>query len=376
MPTTNTSTIGTAQDYTTIAAWEAATDNDLVTGDDIEIGEINVAGNYNESVTIAGATTDATRYRHLTVADSIWHKGVVSTTGIAYMQGNPSGRQLYVNEDNFQVSRLYISHAGQNPNSSDEAIRLEKGVTGFLASRMILEGDGSTADCDAIYIYTNAASVTTTGSIDNSLIIDWGRAGISLQQFSSGDNTVLTANVDHCTIARCQASSDELGGGLNANHVSGDASITFVFNVYNTVAVDNDVGGAGTSRDYDEYDWGGSGPPTFTWTGTHNADSDATLTTVGINTSAQQSLSSATIFDDESSNDFNPASGQALEDNGTNRQGSEPDSRQDFSTDIAGDARGTTGVEIGCYAIAAAGGATPKGVFGLALQGPFGGPIG
>jgi hypothetical protein len=72
MPTTVTSSIGTAsRDYSTLQAWEDACPANLVTDDKIWLGEA-----YNDSeftsagtvLTMAGVTTDATRYIHLACA--------------------------------------------------------------------------------------------------------------------------------------------------------------------------------------------------------------------------------------------------------------------------------------------------------------------
>ena len=58
-----TSTIGSGKDYATVAAWEAATDNDLVTATETHIGVLH--DQVTETVTFDGATTDSTYYRQL-----------------------------------------------------------------------------------------------------------------------------------------------------------------------------------------------------------------------------------------------------------------------------------------------------------------------
>jgi hypothetical protein len=70
MPTTVVSTIGTTGDYSTLAAWEAASPADLVAADQIwECQTLNqeFVGT-STLLTIAGQTVDATRYIHLTAA--------------------------------------------------------------------------------------------------------------------------------------------------------------------------------------------------------------------------------------------------------------------------------------------------------------------
>lgn len=70
MATTVVSTIGTAGDYSTLASWEAASPADLVAADQIWEGQTLNEEFVGTStlLTIAGQTTDATRYINLTTA--------------------------------------------------------------------------------------------------------------------------------------------------------------------------------------------------------------------------------------------------------------------------------------------------------------------
>ena len=69
MPTEVVSTIGASKDYATPEAWEAATRGDLVTADEVRVGEIygqiNVTGNCWFNQPTHGTVTDATRFRWL-----------------------------------------------------------------------------------------------------------------------------------------------------------------------------------------------------------------------------------------------------------------------------------------------------------------------
>lgn len=71
MPTIVTKTIGTGGDYSTLQAWEDAAPANLVTADQVWKGVINSA-TFNQTpsaqFTVSGSTTDATRYKWLTVA--------------------------------------------------------------------------------------------------------------------------------------------------------------------------------------------------------------------------------------------------------------------------------------------------------------------
>jgi len=82
MPITVVKTIrASGGDYTTLSAWEAANQGDLVAADEVRVAEC-----YNDwpsglvdSVTIDGSTTDATRYLKITVAVGHRHTGIPQT---------------------------------------------------------------------------------------------------------------------------------------------------------------------------------------------------------------------------------------------------------------------------------------------------------
>jgi hypothetical protein len=66
---TTVRTIGTAaRQHATIASWEIATDNDLVTSTTIERGEMYDDADFTEAANFAGATVNASYYRDLTAA--------------------------------------------------------------------------------------------------------------------------------------------------------------------------------------------------------------------------------------------------------------------------------------------------------------------
>ncbi len=80
MPTIVTETIGTdSRDYSTLTAWEGATDNDLVAADEIRVGEMYDDSDFTTGITIAGATADSTRYRRLEAASGEEYDPVTNT---------------------------------------------------------------------------------------------------------------------------------------------------------------------------------------------------------------------------------------------------------------------------------------------------------
>lgn len=68
-------------DYTSLSAWEAGEQADLVTADEISVAECyhDWPGGLEDNVTIAGWTTDSTRYPKITVPSSDRHTGVLKS---------------------------------------------------------------------------------------------------------------------------------------------------------------------------------------------------------------------------------------------------------------------------------------------------------
>lgn len=69
MTTVVTKTVGAVgRDYSTLAAWEADTDNNLVALDELQVGNVYDDADFTAFVTLNGATVDAARYRVLRAA--------------------------------------------------------------------------------------------------------------------------------------------------------------------------------------------------------------------------------------------------------------------------------------------------------------------
>ena len=102
-----TSTIGNlgGEDYATATIWEAATDNDLVTATDGEIGQLT--GPITDKVTMSGATTSATYYRTLTYASGAKYD-LATDTG-AELNSSTSGTMVQVDEDYFRADGIHLS---------------------------------------------------------------------------------------------------------------------------------------------------------------------------------------------------------------------------------------------------------------------------
>jgi hypothetical protein len=338
----NTRTVGASgADHTSIGAaisWMQSNHN--FDTDGIATVEIIDSAEYNENITISGiaGTTSATAYLKLTVSSGNRHSGAAGT-GHARIRGSTNGSHVITCSLNHTVIE-YLEIQQDSTGSSDEGIRLPYGTSDVVISRCVIWSDSTAGDTDGIYTGNWPASY----SVDNCIIYGWNRCGINAQQYNG--NSTQTINVDSCTIYDCAADDTANDGGIVA--LSADAGATTAINVYNTAVLDSN----GTSSN----DYVAAGTGTSTFTGTNNIDSDGSLTTVGITTGAQQNLttsdttqSSGSYFvvnsltaGSEDLTLLDDASGNLAYGNGTDRSGSEPDSRQDLSLDIAGNARSTT----------------------------------
>lgn len=108
--------VGT-QDYTTIGAWEAATQLDLVTRDEVRIGELtdDEANPYAEKVTIAGAVVDSTRFRILRASATTKHNGDVTKGSVIKFPSNLSYALRVDREIYFKAEDIRVDGNGFNP---------------------------------------------------------------------------------------------------------------------------------------------------------------------------------------------------------------------------------------------------------------------
>ncbi len=356
------------QDRATVALWES---NVGVFGTDIYKGIISTNDNFDENVTLAGSTgtPSITSYLWLTVASANRHSGVAGT-GHGRMRATGTTHILTMNAAFTRVDwlELKVDQAG----SSDEGIRIDQDEC--LVEYCIIWTDSSGADQDGIYI--NEAN-NETRYISNCIIYGFERGQIHHQ--SSSNNTTHTTHVDHCTLIHTETAAEPERGAMGNTQSKGSATTTF--NMFNTIGYME----AGT----DEPFWDGDGDratPTGTmvWNGSHNLRGDQGTGDQIDGTDNTTSWQSATDGDSESSqssgsfvvfNDITPgtedftllddAAGNLAAGNGTNRQGSEPDARQDFSVDITGSARPTTGVDIGAHQVSS--GSGPQTITGTLL---------
>lgn len=357
----NISTIGTGKDHTTDLLWEAATDNDLVTSTTKEIGRIETNEDFTGNLVIAGATTDGTNYRVLTVASANRHSGVEGT-GHARKYMTSSGHAVQVSEDYFVIEYLDINLVSGQV-SSEECIHIDDGVDPVLIAKCIIHQDSTSTSSDGIY----AGDADVRVFVDNCHIYHFQRHGIHAQMFVATART-QTWNIDYCSVNHNNI--NDLGSVGNVMVFVNDASSIANMNIFNTYALDTQ----GTTP----LSFTSAGSGTVNWAGSDDAADDTT---------AESKFTSS--FDSVSLVDTSPGSGENVwvneKDNpsedysiagetaftisqfGLNRIGSEPansvwtDNPQDFSTDIAGRTRsGVPCISIGPYQFTAPGDSIPQ----------------
>jgi hypothetical protein len=343
-------------DYTSISAWEAAANR----ASDANIWKGTCTDNTDHSAAVtfaSGGTPSATSYLWLT-SDAYCPSHSASNRGGQYTGGNA---QMYWITDNWcRIEKLDLS--GTDIAGTDRLIFVENAANVLISRCLIWNADPTVNG--GIGIHADDTAVTV--SIDNCAIYGWGKGGVSGNDFSFGKTQ--NWRIDHCTIVD-NGNSGATGDGNIYMVVWGGP--TYNIPLYNTIVVD----GAGGDDEINSPNAGGTG----NLSGSHNAyTSSAEIDAVYTNTTTNwQSATSGGVTGTKASGAWicyvnydvgnNPTAmdvtlvagaGNLAVGNGTDRQGSEPDARQDFSLDIGGNVRSALTVDIGCSQISvdAAGG--------------------
>lgn len=109
----HTETIGTGETYTTIQGWENGRNGEL---SEIEKGQCK-AESFAENVTIAGSTTAADKYMHLTSVVDSEHDGrahEVSDAGNSRIEDTSSNHLINVQDEYFRISWMELKGPGNN----------------------------------------------------------------------------------------------------------------------------------------------------------------------------------------------------------------------------------------------------------------------
>ena len=150
MPTTNTKTIGSGRDYSTLQSWEDAAPANLVTADEVWEGLVYAEGGGTDgewaigtTLTISGSTVDATRFKRLATAsgesfadDAAPRLRYDTAKGVAIRATGSYGNAcpVTVSEDYFEVEGLQLKG-----NNAIAGLFIGSSQTGIKVKRCILD---------------------------------------------------------------------------------------------------------------------------------------------------------------------------------------------------------------------------------------------
>jgi len=221
VPAENAETFVLSRAFSSISSWEFATGGDLVSDDEAIIGVCYDDTDYVEDVVVAGAITDATHYRTLTVATGDRHLGRL-TAGV-----NIDGTFI-LNEAYFVLEWLRIHHETAD-STGDTIIDISgSGTSRFITVNKVLIHDwvcvgnddylfgiyiGADGGCRVLDTVITRLYKDNPGDNDNG-----GLGGIIVDASSAVDANV----VYNCTVANLYAASIfmkmqgniDLGGGI------------------------------------------------------------------------------------------------------------------------------------------------------------------
>lgn len=288
-----------------------------------------------------------------------------SPTAAGHYRLECSGGHVITASGQAIIEGIVIRQTGTG--TSDEGVRCSASVT---INRCIVYTGNTTDDQDGVYLST---SVTVT--LNNTIVYGWSRAGAHLQN-ASGSITA-TLNIDSCFFWSNGASGNPTSGrAVGGIGCFSNQSSALAVNVTNSIAIGNDANASGA--DFSEVMDG----TTSTWTVNTCIDGDNSIASVldsGSGNLASRTLvetgsgANQVVVQDITSSPYD----LRLVDDATNNDAQNAGATT-LTVDIAGTSRPQGSQDdIGPFEIVVGGAAaTPHGVFGLVLHGPFGGPFG
>jgi hypothetical protein len=313
MPTTTVKTIGSGGDYTTLASWEAGAPANLVTADQIWQGQLisaatNISGT-GTLLTVAGSTTDSTRYKELTTASgaSFRDNANVQTNALQWNSANGASIEsttyylyaIVVSEANFRISKLQVRDVN---GTQSGAIQATGTGTGMVVDYCIFEGTITAA--------SNGVVSIKSGKMRNSIAIQ-RKASCAAIVFSELDNEFY-----NCTFV-VPSNFAKATAGVSAAYSNLTMKNCAVFGATADVSLS-------------------ASSLTATTCYTDDASPSTGFTTLTYNTSAFVNITDAT-------RDYRLPSGSGLIDVGTT-------DTTNAANDIAGTARPSgSGYDVGCW---------------------------
>ena len=217
-------------------------------------------------VVVDGWTTDATRFIKIftpvdtsEVGTSQRHNGNKGTGYIMNPSGDGHGIEMLT--DFTLVEGIVITGV---TGSSNEGVRLQANNCTFDS---LIIHDLTDSSADGIFMTINQSSTTWTFTIQNCIIFNIERAGISNQ--ASQQPETHNSNLFNNTIFNCATTVSSTSSGINASK-GGKALINVNYDAQNNIVMNND------DDDFGE----DPGTGTVDWSGNDNIGSDGTLTSV------------------------------------------------------------------------------------------------
>jgi hypothetical protein len=170
----NISTIGSAgRDYATPTTWEAATDNDLVTGTVSEVGEMYNDSVFTGDVMISGAVTNATYFRILRPANGQGHDGTPNS-GVRIDNTTVDTRAVTINENYATVQDLVVK---QNFSSASTFTIFRFLATDESSVIGCIVFDSTNSGVGGMYGIRSQAGAGNTAYVINCLVADMDTFG-------------------------------------------------------------------------------------------------------------------------------------------------------------------------------------------------------
>lgn len=279
MATTVTSTIrASGGDYTTLSAWEAAKQGNLVTADQVQVAECydDWASGLSDSVIIDGSTTDSTRYMKVTVAVGHRHTGLPQTG--FYIANAAAGAGIIKASDDYSIVEWAdVSNTGvfgHGISIDNAGCIVRHCIARSTATSSFLLVNGTAHNCLA-YGGVFGYSVNATGvSLFNCVASGYSNTGFNVGTWSpvvkncvAYNNTTNYSGTFDATSANNATStgSDDAPGGSSVYGIASANFVNAAGNDFHLATGTNSLVGAGVNlystftTDIDGDTWPSSG---------------------------------------------------------------------------------------------------------------------
>lgn len=199
-------------DYTSLSAWEAGEQRNLVSADEIAIAECYSMQDTTETV-IDGWTTDATRYIRIYTPTSERHDGKWNSSKYRLEISTPANA-IYIKENYVRIDGLQIKLTLSAATYMGILVNTFTGSNEIRISNNIIQGvfSGTATTCRGIRINTADAVV----KIWNNILYDWLRDSVFFAAIQI--STCTTADLYNNTVYNCDYGYLRNGGTVTATN--------------------------------------------------------------------------------------------------------------------------------------------------------------